>query len=401
MAEQHNSPWSIFRWVRTNRNVITFWFLGLANNYGYVVMLSAAHDILAAIDQQDQSGKTNFKRECNTMSTGIILLADIMPSILVKILSPFFPLCINLRMTIAILLSMLGFVLVAVKTHQWVIIFGVVCTSLSCGLGESSLLSYVVFFPTANVISTWSSGTGGAGIVGSLSYAGLTTLGLSPTATMLIMLTVPVLEAFSFFLFLDHPNISSTPVETVDNSVPTVADILTLREKFKIIPYLLITFMIPFGMVYLFEYTINQGLYELLYFPNSFLSHSEQYRWYNVLYQVGVFVSRSSMNVVHIKHVWFIAFLQFLNIVFCFFEVIFGLIHHLPLLMVLIFWEGMVGGASYVNTYRRIATEMPPETRQFSMAMNSFADVLMITCAGLIAHPTHDYVCANFPSPYQ
>lgn len=29
------------------RNLIAFWILGLCNNYGYVVMLSAAHDILA------------------------------------------------------------------------------------------------------------------------------------------------------------------------------------------------------------------------------------------------------------------------------------------------------------------------------------------------------------------
>lgn len=29
------------------RNLVAFWILGLCNNYGYVVMLSAAHDILA------------------------------------------------------------------------------------------------------------------------------------------------------------------------------------------------------------------------------------------------------------------------------------------------------------------------------------------------------------------
>lgn len=28
------------------RNLVAFWLLGLCNNYGYVVMLSAAHDIL-------------------------------------------------------------------------------------------------------------------------------------------------------------------------------------------------------------------------------------------------------------------------------------------------------------------------------------------------------------------
>lgn len=31
------------------RNLLAFWILGLCNNYGYVVMLSAAHDILNAV----------------------------------------------------------------------------------------------------------------------------------------------------------------------------------------------------------------------------------------------------------------------------------------------------------------------------------------------------------------
>lgn len=29
------------------RDLTAYWFLGLCNNYGYVVMLSAAHDIIA------------------------------------------------------------------------------------------------------------------------------------------------------------------------------------------------------------------------------------------------------------------------------------------------------------------------------------------------------------------
>lgn len=28
------------------RNLIAYWILGLTNNYGYVVMLTAAHDIM-------------------------------------------------------------------------------------------------------------------------------------------------------------------------------------------------------------------------------------------------------------------------------------------------------------------------------------------------------------------
>lgn len=37
------------------RDLIAFWFLGLSNNYGYVVMLSAAHDIIDHFGQHEVS----------------------------------------------------------------------------------------------------------------------------------------------------------------------------------------------------------------------------------------------------------------------------------------------------------------------------------------------------------
>jgi len=45
------------------RDLIAFWLLGLTNNFAYVIMLSAAHDILS---QHDPG-----------LGTGIILLADV------------------------------------------------------------------------------------------------------------------------------------------------------------------------------------------------------------------------------------------------------------------------------------------------------------------------------------
>lgn len=38
------------------RNLVAFWILGLCNNYGYVVMLSAAHDILQTKFDEKVSG---------------------------------------------------------------------------------------------------------------------------------------------------------------------------------------------------------------------------------------------------------------------------------------------------------------------------------------------------------
>jgi hypothetical protein len=51
------------------------------------------------------------------------------------------------------------------------------------------------YFAFRNVISTWSSGTGAAGILGASSYAGLTSVGLTASNSLLVMLVVPVVMA--------------------------------------------------------------------------------------------------------------------------------------------------------------------------------------------------------------
>ncbi|KAG6920393.1 CLN3, battenin, partial [Chelydra serpentina] len=50
--------------------------------------------------------------------------------------------------------------------------------------------------------------------------------------------------------------------------------------------------------------------FELLYFRSSALTHAQQYRWYQMLYQAGVFVSRSSLRCVRVRHIWVLALLQ-------------------------------------------------------------------------------------------
>lgn len=39
----------MFDFLHVNRSAVAYWILGLCNNFGFVVMLSAAHDILARV----------------------------------------------------------------------------------------------------------------------------------------------------------------------------------------------------------------------------------------------------------------------------------------------------------------------------------------------------------------
>lgn len=118
------------------------------------------------------------------------------------------------------------------------------------------------------MISTWSSGTGGAGIFGSFSYAALISIGVSPVNTMLIMLGVPLLEGVAFWVLLRNPcMIPKRSSEPEFKTSPDDQEIgvevkeakLTLGDKIRYVPSLL-KYMLPLSSVYLFEYFINQGL---------------------------------------------------------------------------------------------------------------------------------------------
>lgn len=131
------------------------------------------------------------------------------------------------------------------------------------------------------MISTWSSGTGGAGIIGALSYASLTSFGVTPVNTMLIMLCVPVFEALIFWVLLRNPksivelvdsrttSITASTAQitdsqtTVDVSKDDLDDeekpLYGVANKLRYVPSLF-KYMLPISLVYLFEYFINQGL---------------------------------------------------------------------------------------------------------------------------------------------
>lgn len=390
------------------RNLVGFWILGLCNNYAYVVMLSAAFDILNKdVVPRNASAaiahRTNLTR-CNPTSTGAILLADILPALIVKLSAPFFNIGTSIQVAAVMMLSCSSFLLTSFTVATWMSFVGVVCASIGSGLGEITFLAYSSYFDK-DVISTWSSGTGGAGVLGALSYASMASL-LTPEKTLLVMLFVPVLLAFSFWCILVHPKRpkkpkQASPAVPVMDEAPLLpcsicieddGDTARFLDKVKLVKPLL-RFMVPLGIVYFAEYFINQGLLELIVFRNTKLTHKEQYRWLQVMYQVGVLISRSSVNVLQVRRLWLLPVLQVANAVFIFFEAYFLFLPSFWIVVAIVLYEGLLGGCAYVNTFYRISQEIPAKHREFSLRVASLADSSGIALAGAIALPVHDALC--------
>lgn len=416
------------------RNWIGFWLLGLCNNFAYVVMLSAAHDILEKQESRNETASTSASLhvdfqvgnssnssiyDCNPVSTAAVLLADILPTLFIKLFAPFVihKMPYGIRVLFCAIMAATSFLLVSFSSAVWMSILGVIFASISSGLGELSFLSLTVYF-SRSVLEGWGSGTGAAGLIGALLYSVLIQAGLSPRVTLLIMLVVPFTMVASYFCLLVCPPslpqwrtketeyaalVSEDRQQLLDSSdeeepeSSTTEDQptgpLSFRERLFVIRGLW-RFVLPLGVVYLTEYFINQGLMELLFFHNIFLTHAAQYRWYQTLYQLGVLLSRSSLHCVKIRRVWILSVLQTLNAVFLLLAVRYLFLPTVWLVFAFILYEGLLGGAAYVNTFHFISKETEDRHREFSMAAASIGDSLGITVAGLISLPVHTYFCS-------
>ncbi|CAJ0933107.1 unnamed protein product, partial [Mesorhabditis belari] len=423
------------------RNILAFWIFGMCNNYGYVIMLSAAEDIIHKKNHDIGDLSTNVtcipeitSRACHgRASTGAVLLADILPSLVVKAVIPFFMHRIpyGFRHFIVVGLQLASYLVVAYATSFEMAILGVGLASFGSGIGETTYLSLSSHFPPST-IAAWSSGTGGAGVIGSFSYAFLTEPhlgGLSPKNALLVMLIIPVAFAVAYWIVLRFPTTVYSPkcspnswivpagydgtsekkngakdpitgeplLETTEKVHRVPQRVLSFSEKISLIKPLL-KLMIPLIFVYYGEYLINQGLTQLIYFDckRGFnLTKSSQYRWYQVLYQVGVFISRSSVKFLELPLgvLYLLPILQMGNAVFFYFEARYAFLPHIWIAFALILIEGLYGGSSYVNTFNWVHKNIAPDVKEYSLSITSMSDSFGIVCAAFSGIVVHNFIC--------
>ncbi|KAK5977111.1 Battenin, partial [Trichostrongylus colubriformis] len=161
----------------------------------------------------------------------------------------------------------------------------------------------------------------------------------------------------------------------------------------------LLKYMVPMFLVYLAEYLINQGLLELTVFDCAHgygTSPTSQYRWYQVMYQMGAFISRSSLKLIQFNMtlIALMPLLQLINTIFLTLNAIYAFIPHFGMVCAIILYEGLIGGGSYVNTFHHIHRKIDPSIREFALSTVSLADTMGILVAALTAIPLHNAICA-------
>jgi battenin len=388
----------------------------LINNVLYVVILSAALDLVGP-----------------DVPKGVVLLADVIPSFGVKLCAPYFIHVVpyRIRIWVFVTLSATGMLLIALTpsyTDGGTIttkMAGVILASLSSGGGELSFLGLVHYYGPFS-LAAWGSGTGGAGLIGAGAYAlATTTVGMSVRTTLLASACLPVVMLVSFFLILpleplqsrasrshvdgarseDDENIEDEQREgllaTPDGPKPASARQSQpawslFRRNLARAKGLFFPYMLPLLMVYIAEYTINQGVSPTLLFPlkqSPFKHFRAFYPTYNAIYQAGVFISRSSTPFLRIHNLYLPSFLQVANLIVLTLHALFNFIPHVYIIFAIIFWEGLLGGLVYVNTFAEISDTIPREDREFSLSATTVSDSGGICIAGFIGMAFEVWLC--------
>lgn len=148
---------------------------------------------------------------------GVVLLADVIPSFITKLIAPYFihQVPYSVRICVFVGLSTAGMLLIALTPATrdggaiGIRMLGIIFASLSSGGGELSFLGLTHFYGHFS-LAAWGSGTGGAGLVGAGAYVlATTTIGLSVRTSLLAFSFLPVIMLASFFLILPRGPLQS------------------------------------------------------------------------------------------------------------------------------------------------------------------------------------------------
>ena len=154
--------------------------------------------------------------------------------------------------------------------------------------------------------------------------------------------------------------------------------------------------MLPLLLVYIAEYTINQGVAPTLLFPldsSPFSHYRAFYPTYNALYQSGVFISRSSTPFLRIHSLYVPSFLQVVNLLVLGLHAVYNFLPNVYVVCIIIFWEGLLGGLVYVSTFAEILDTVPDHEREFSLSATSVSDSAGICIAGFVGMALEVALC--------
>ncbi|KAG6849848.1 hypothetical protein H0H93_004342 [Arthromyces matolae] len=434
---------------------LSFFLFGVITNVLFVIVLSAAQDLLPP-----------------STPKGIVTFCNVTPVLFVKIWWPYIlkgRIRYARRLIACCMLSFFGMIIVASFENLFMRLLGIAFAAFASG--QFRTLDYEMLKPTyhtglneltflqlsttytspaagAHSVMYFASGTGAAGFIGALLWWELRGLGIKVGIGLSSVL--PFIIPFIYFFILppnsafphpilceDDASLASGSTLSENSSVSTMGgsiedlglrkrgNMLTLSDKWRIMKSSLVKYILPMFCVYLFEYTINQGVAPTLVYPvpapedhpilGMFIhSLKDYYPLWQLVYQIPVFFSRSSISLgfppLPSRLLALPAIIQGFLFLILSYEAGVGIYNEsssaasIFTVFVLITIEGVCGGLAYVNAFYHINQERPDplsahdpdrarQEKEFKIGSIGFGDSLGILSASLLAVPTEIRLC--------
>jgi len=249
-------------------------------------------------------------------------------------------------------------------------------------LGESTNLGFLKGYPSDLVVG-WASGTGFAGISGTGFPLIFAAIGVQ--LGIMFFATLPLVGVYLLcFLWLRRqkmlrpdeevvPIVEEKSIEIGENEIENLEtqevqiDEAKDNQKFTVAKFwYLLTNKIGYlcfclASVYFLEYSILTGFTDRVVNritnanpTNKSFEYVQAYTILSFCYQIGVWVSRSSLKFFKIKYVWVLSALQFVNFLLWFFQALYLYVPVYWVMFIHMFFVGLMGGGSYVNVMYQI-----------------------------------------------
>lgn len=243
---------------------------------------------------------------------------------------------------------------------------------IATSVGELNLVGYFKKFPS-EWLSGFYSGTGVAGIAGAVVTIIFSSVKINQAYMWLVTCSFAFIYFISFVLIEyfwtnDHTthkdkelsliNIkevigqeedsetNSGNERDIDNSKNQTLNLETLGLVYKLASH----YIFHIGMTYFLGYLCVHMMERYQHF--KYLNIDNQYMYYNLSYQCGVFISRSSIKIIkHIKKQLYLTIIQTLNTGFWLLLAYFGFIQNFIAMIILCVTVGLICGSSYVFGY--------------------------------------------------
>ncbi|CAN8028732.1 unnamed protein product [Ixodes persulcatus] len=384
--------------VKRIRNLTGFWILGLCNNYAYVVMLSAAFDILnkelGPHNVTSEAHPANTTR-CNPTSTGAILLADILPALLVKLCAPFFSINTSIQVGAVVLLSCSSFLMTSFTVATWMSFMGEcsVCCSIpvagggipvpdvTCQYEAYARKTWNFTFLRSNLLHFLKSSCVNAGL--NFDTPVRTLLAFSPNEVTIKKRTFGKQNMYK----AQGDQISvvvhcSNPLTTSLGSASSKAKSRrSFRGKKKMVNAFA-DILISGLLTVLFRFQL-----ELIVFRNTKLSHKEQYRCYQFIHIYYCCIESILRQIINRKKR--MSEYPFTSGAFVFFKSSANISLYSFIINQTVIWQPLPDYQDELNNF----SQVPIQHREFSLRIASLADSAGIAIAGAMALPTHDAMC--------